>query len=329
MMPAPVVPIRERWPAVSRRNPCPICGRPKNCQVSPDGSVALCRRVTLGAFKVNDRDEAFHRLRETAPSSLHVARRPIAPDERADPAVLNASYSLFLGALALSGAHAAQLERRGLSQEAVTRNLYATVPTQQEARRVLAELRGMDFDRVPGFHVSAGERRMVDTPEGFFVPVRDHRGFIVGMQVRLDRPVGAKYIWFSSSKRLRGASPGAPLHFADSYLAERRSDRIVLTEGPLKADIVADRLHLATVAVAGINAAPDAIGLKLRDAFPHIKNVLLAPDADYREKPEVAKGAARIGVLLSKVGFRVYVVTWNPDAGKGLDDVATGHLGVA
>lgn len=36
---------------VSRQNPCPICGKPDWCLVAPDGSAAICQRVTEGAVK--------------------------------------------------------------------------------------------------------------------------------------------------------------------------------------------------------------------------------------------------------------------------------------
>lgn len=42
------------WPHVDRKHPCPICGKPDWCQVSPDGVMVACRRVTEGCIKHGD-----------------------------------------------------------------------------------------------------------------------------------------------------------------------------------------------------------------------------------------------------------------------------------
>lgn len=38
--------LSEKWRQVRRSAPCPICGKPDWCQVSADGRVAICRRIT-------------------------------------------------------------------------------------------------------------------------------------------------------------------------------------------------------------------------------------------------------------------------------------------
>ncbi len=41
----------EPMKRVSRRNPCPICDKPDWCLVSPDGSAAICARISEGSCK--------------------------------------------------------------------------------------------------------------------------------------------------------------------------------------------------------------------------------------------------------------------------------------
>jgi len=45
------MPDREKMQRVSRKSPCPVCGKPDWCLVSPDGSAAICQRVQEGSIK--------------------------------------------------------------------------------------------------------------------------------------------------------------------------------------------------------------------------------------------------------------------------------------
>jgi len=71
----------ERWPRVSRHNPCPICEQDHYCKVTEDGAIAGCMRVQYGAYRTVDTDLGpmyLHRLTDTpleAPPP-----RPTAPD---------------------------------------------------------------------------------------------------------------------------------------------------------------------------------------------------------------------------------------------------------
>lgn len=53
--------MSNNWPRVSKSNPCPVCGKPDACKLSPDGAVCLCKRVEQGAFK-STKGWYFHRL---------------------------------------------------------------------------------------------------------------------------------------------------------------------------------------------------------------------------------------------------------------------------
>jgi len=50
---------------VSKRNPCPVCGRPDWCGVSSDGAVCICMRIEEGAIKQARNGGWVHRLLET------------------------------------------------------------------------------------------------------------------------------------------------------------------------------------------------------------------------------------------------------------------------
>lgn len=51
---------RDNWKRVSKRSPCPICGKPDNCTVSTDGGAAWCGRVSDGSIKQNAGGQFLH-----------------------------------------------------------------------------------------------------------------------------------------------------------------------------------------------------------------------------------------------------------------------------
>lgn len=56
--------MSERLCRVSRRNPCPLCGKSRWCGVSPDGSICVCMRVSDGAVRQTKNGGWLHRLKE-------------------------------------------------------------------------------------------------------------------------------------------------------------------------------------------------------------------------------------------------------------------------
>lgn len=56
--------MSEKMHRVSRRSPCPVCGKLRWCGVSPDGSICVCMRVSDGAVKQIKNGGWLHRLKE-------------------------------------------------------------------------------------------------------------------------------------------------------------------------------------------------------------------------------------------------------------------------
>ena len=50
------------WVRVSRTRPCPVCSKPDWCLVAPDGSAAICPRISEGAAKDLGASGYLHRL---------------------------------------------------------------------------------------------------------------------------------------------------------------------------------------------------------------------------------------------------------------------------
>lgn len=312
---------------VTRHAPCPICGRPDWCGISEDGAIAVCMRVTDGAIREARNGGAIHRLierdhRVTPPQSAAQPPTPAAPIERR-----HAVYVALLDALALSRRHDDDLTRRGLSPEAIERGGYATIPDRAQAERIAAELAAAhDLRHVPGFYRAGGRWQMI-TMAGYLVPVRDAAGRIAGCKIRRD--IGEpRYVWLSSRDRDGGAQAQAATHWARPWRAVETGEA-VLTEGPLKGDIIADHLDCAAIAVPGVAAFGPGFGAAIRRTLPELRRIIIAYDADWRGNKAVSRALARATESIQTAGLECWRADWPATAGKGLDDVLAAGEGVS
>jgi len=266
--------------------------------------------------------EAAKRLGDRAPESQHRVTftkpgREIDLPRRA-PEHLDMVYRVFLGTLELGEAHRRDLVRRGLTPEAIHERAYRTLPDRvardAATSRLVRQLGADALRSVPGFGIEHG-RWTTANVEGLLIPVLDVSGRIVGMQVRTAYQRG-KYRWLSTPSLEGGASSGGPAHVR---LPERGRGRIVwLTEGPLKADVVAVKLRQCVVAVPGVGAWGRALEVidKLR---PRTVIVAFDQDTEVGTAFVVGKHTRDLArVLRRKYGVRVCVASWT--SGKGIDD---------
>jgi hypothetical protein len=106
----------------------------------------------------------------------------------------------------------------------------------------------------------------------------------------------------------------------------RRWSGIWLTEGILKAEVVAYKLGVVAVGALGTGALRQAIGVVAevarrwhKDANLFTAPVILAPDRDARTKLEVARAFWETAKRLQREGFSVAFAIWSPKF-KGIDD---------
>jgi hypothetical protein len=310
-----------RMSRVSRRHPCPVCGRHGWCGFSEDGARAVCMRVSDGAVAESKNGGFLHILRErerdfTPPVSLSKPRPCVAPIERR-----HTVYTALLDGLTLSGRHADDLLRRGLSDTEAARNLYASTPGRAAAKKLCAEMSSrFDLSGVPGFFRSGGAWRLNvgDWHQGFFVPVRDAQGRIQAMQIRRDAGE-PRYTWLSSADKPGGASCGSPVHFARPWRATSTGEAII-SEGALKASVVAEHLDACTIAIAGVGSFRDDFGHWLLGQLPALRAVLIGFDSDWQVKREVERAMLKLAKSLDDAGLAWDVARWDVSLGKGLDD---------
>ena len=293
------------------RNKCNVCGG-TGCAIG--AGVTLCWRTKSqaqaksGAWVHRDA-QAYYNVQPVA-----------APVLVADLDRRHRVYSALLDRLTLSAAHADHLSvARGLSEESITRESFATVPDRAAGDRIAAELaRDFDLENVPGFWRRYGQWVMRFAGiSGFFIPIRDQVGRIQALQIRRDDAQKGKYLLFSSSDLPSGANSGAPAHYCNPNRAARG---VVITEGALKANIVAEHLDACVVGLVAVGTFPESIGNRLISALGPIKAATIAYDSDWYRNPVILGQLLRLAHALENSKIAVKVALWDPAEGKGIDD---------
>jgi hypothetical protein len=319
-------PHQGKWRRASARHPCPICGKQDWCSLSSNGFIAICRRVELGAFKSEvDRSGVpvyIHRLAAGPPTNHEPSpKQSSSHTERANPDTLHQVYNALLAHLFLSKSHRADLQRRGLPDDAIDCNKYKTLPMQGRARiaRKLHDVFGTFVLRVPGVVVKGDQGNGYVTiagSAGLIIPCRDLHGRVIALKIRRDNASsGAKYVYLSSV-HCGGPGPGSPVHVPLGISSAM--DTVRLTEGELKADISMLLSGLPTI------SAPGALGW--RASLPILNElrtriVRLAFDADAGANPSLAKALMACADALLRDGFAIELEHWNMADGKGIDDL--------
>ena len=174
---------------------------------------------------------------------------------------------------------------------------------------------GADPRGVPGFfRTKAGWWSFVHQRPGILIPVRDTHGMIQGLQLRLDNTENRKFRWISSVELTGGC--GSP---AWTHLAGRPSRMIVLTEGPMKADVIHALSGLTVLAVPGVNALQRLEESLTELRAQGVREIKTAFDMDYITNCYVQSAYEKLLVLLGRMGFRYGTYVWDSRY-KGLDD---------
>lgn len=134
------------------------------------------------------------------------------------------------------------------------------------------------------------------------------------MQIRRDDVKKRKFRWVSSSELKNGCKAEGWTH-----LAGLPAETILLTEGPMKADVIHALTGLTVLAVPGVNALTQLeIALKqLRERG--LQKIMTAFDMDMATNPHVQKGYRQLLLLLDQMGFQFGTYLWDGSF-KGLDD---------
>ena len=122
---------------------------------------------------------------------------------------------------------------------------------------------------------------------------------IQGLQLRLDNTENRKFRWISSVELIGGC--GSP---AWTHLAGKPGKMVVLTEGPMKADVIHALSGLTVLAVPGVNALQRLEESLTELRAQGVREIKTAFDMDYITNCYVQSAYEKLMALLGRMGFR-------------------------
>lgn len=238
---------------------------------------------------------------------------------------------------------------RGL-RESETQNYGALPRTRKERASLAAILNKFISVRFPEYARRSTQAALIHVP-GFWqdeygnvqlwnardcnmplllVPYRDDQGRIQACQLRLHRNdlrIGEKkYRWLACPFPFRGASSGTLIHFTFKPVDLPPGKTVIITEGALKAEVLASLKPKARViATSGVSCSHAEL---VRAARTY--NALIAFDADYKTNPAVARQLARLiaareqHIAANQLSTTTRLVSW--PMYKGIDDAVLAKM---
>lgn len=261
------------------------------------------------------------------PASVQ-ARRGTDPDA-AMVRHWSAVYQHVWTHLTLESVDQGELQQRGLTDPALW-TAHGLVSTPHHRRGWTPRI-GQSVAGVPGF--STRDEGMWHGPAGLVIPIRLPDGRMVGAQIRVrsDQRQTGKYVWWSTPPDARqedgtwrypeGARAWVVAHLAWPGGHPDRAEEVVVTEGPLKAIVIAEFLGVPVIGVPGVQAWMTALHALHQLPTPPLR-VLWAFDQDQPPNPAVHQ-AAQAGWEAFAQAFPALQqgrMVWDGTAAKGLDD---------
>lgn len=315
---------------------CPCCdedSRKKHLNINLKKDVFRCPRcgvsggiLDLYSLYTNiPRERAFNAIREKLgrPEWTVHPKIKIEPVKNVqsecpitDIETRHATYSALLSKLSLARDHKENLLNRGLTEQDIVRLGYKTTPIACMtgiAKRLQSD--GCYLAGIPGFYRTETDGwTFVHESRGILIPVRNRHGQIQGLQIRRDNVEKRKFRWVSSTDRKDGCKTEAWVHIAGAV-----SQEMILTEGPMKADVIHTLTGLSVLAIPGVNSLTH-LQTVLEDLKKEgLRKINTAFDMDFSTNCYVQNGFNNLLSLLVEMGFRFGSYVWDPRY-KGLDD---------
>lgn len=241
---------------------------------------------------------------------------------------LNIIYRDLLEMLTLSPFHKNNLLNRGMFYSTIKEKKYKTIPMDYNRRQDICQQLIKKHGKkalygISGFYYNKKVSRWdFYAPKGMLIPISNSNGQIVAMQIRLDKPIkNVRYQCFSSAKYYLGTPCFPHVHVA--YNEGKSKNKIVVTEGPIKADIGAQFLDSTFLALPGVGSLHG----ELLDILKQFKcnNIDIAFDMDILDKEPVQMALNRLKDRLDAEDIEYVQITWKEHYRKdqnikGIDD---------
>ena len=315
---------------------CPCCDespRKRHLNVNLQKDVFRCPRcgVSGGVFDLYSlftdvpRGTVKAELDAKLGTGFHSSYKPELPEVEECPltdiATRHETYSALLELLTLAPDHRANLLSRGLTEREIEEFQYRTTPVLGLSA-IARELqnKGCYLAGVPGFFRTDDDNwTLASEARGILVPVRNCDGNIQGLQIRRDDVTKRKYRWLSSAERKDGCKAECWVHLRGPV-----SPNVILTEGPMKADIIYSLSGNTTLAVPGVNGLGHLEEALTQMKYRGLAHIQAAFDMDYMTNYHVQAGYTNLYALLDSLDISYSTLVWDPRY-KGLDDYLWEH----
>ena len=317
---------------------CPVCGKKeKKLNINFDKGAFRCAKCGVSGYAVHlwalyrgipleDMAAATRdfyadsiNLSVEKSSSVRICKQEPMDVPTASIDVRNSTFEKLISILPLSEKHEDALLKRGLSKEVIAENEYRSYPLTGYASiaNMLLE-RGCILEGCPGFYKDSEDRwTLRRLSGGILIPQRDGQGRIQGFQIRTDHEGSSKYLTLSTGENYKcGAKGFANPHFRYGKLG---FEEVIITEGPLKGDIISHLTGMSVLALQGVNAVSRLNQILSELEEIGTKKVLTAFDMDLRTNIMVRDALEKLEAKISDAGFSYQQLYWDEQY-KGLDD---------
>lgn len=316
---------------VTHSSPCPVCAKPDWCGYN--SKIAICMRVPSERQAANGGH--IHELDGSGKARyLPLAREymRVAP-----VGARHHWYAAVAKAFPLTTEDLAALGARGLTEESIRRNGYASLPAHKERQPIIDRLvaaQGSDPGHIPGFYQDTGGRWCLAGSAGLLLPIRDQNFLIQGYQVRrsdaqVQKDQGPRYVWVSSAgnvllpdgqiiERNGGTSSGTPAHHH-----RVPGTTLWITEGAFKADIIHQTYGTSAIGLSGVGTWR-AIQNDPMVSLERTRTIVVAfdDDPDPKTQAHVTRARDDLTAALQTKGFNVQYARWDGPYAK-IDDALT------